>query len=150
MAIESKCTEYIRDKNTPNFSPAYFEQIQDERRTDKWFPAMEQIASGHLAFARLDAAQLIKHAFGLARCFKENPCTLLYLFWEPSNAARFPIFPEHREEIARFAELVKGGFPRFSAMSYPELWSWWFSQSETRGSWLIEHISNLQDRYSLR
>ncbi len=149
VAIESKCTEYIREKKNASFSSAYSEQIQDERHGGKWFAAMEQVTSGAMNFDRLDVAQLVKHAFGLARCFKGRSCTLLYLFWEPSNAARFSIFPHHREEVAKFAQLVEGGFPRFVALSYPELWSSWASLPNTRTSWLFDHVQNLQDRYSL-
>ena len=147
VAIESKCIEYIREKKRAGFSSAYFEQIQDERRGGKWFAAMEHVTNGAMTFDRLDVAQLIKHAFGLARCFKGKSCTLLYLFWEPSNAARFSIFPHHRMEVAKFAQLVEGGFPRFVSLSYPELWSSWASLPSTRASWLFDHVQNLQDRY---
>jgi hypothetical protein len=36
-------------------------------------------------YAWPDAAQLIKHAFGLAGTFGGPPATLLYLYWEPAN-----------------------------------------------------------------
>jgi hypothetical protein len=36
-------------------------------------------------YAWPDAAQLIKHAFGLAGRFGGRPVTLLYLYWEPAN-----------------------------------------------------------------
>ena len=147
VAIESKCVEYIREKKTATFSSAYFDQIKDERRGGKWFAAMERVSNGATTFDTLDVAQLVKHAFGLARCFEGSSCTLLYLFWEPSNAARFSIFPHHRSEVARFAELVDGGFPRFAALSYPELWSSWSALPSTRASWLFDHVQNLQDRY---
>ena len=63
------------------------------------------------AYAWLDAAQLVKHAFGLAHTFFTQPVTLLYLYWEPSNATEFPMFGEHRAEIARFAAAVEGDGP---------------------------------------
>ena len=47
----------------------------------------------------LDAAQLVKHAYGLAQSFPDEPVTLLYLYWEPLNAERFTLFAEHRLEI---------------------------------------------------
>ena len=47
----------------------------------------------------LDAAQVIKHAFGLARSFPDRPVTLLYLFWEPANPTAGPEFVAHRDEI---------------------------------------------------
>lgn len=36
----------------------------------------------------LDAAQLVKHALGFARCYADRTVTLLYLYWEPRNAER--------------------------------------------------------------
>ena len=40
----------------------------------------------------LDAAQLVKHAFGLARRFPHEPAVLLYLFWEPADAEAYATF----------------------------------------------------------
>jgi hypothetical protein len=145
VAVESKCTEYL-SQTEPAFSPAYARQIRDERRDGRWFVSMQEITKQPAAFVHLDVAQLIKHAFGLARCFKGKSVTLLYLFWEPADAVDFEVFAQHREEIVRFTEMVTGGFPSFEAMSYPELWSSWSSQAG-RPIWILNHISNLRKRY---
>lgn len=148
VAVESKCLEYLNDRSTPrkmaDFQPAYFEQITDERKTGPWFRAMKKLSDSD-PFLRLDAAQLIKHAFGLARCFKGLSVTLAYVFWEPTDAANFPVFSAHRGEIARFSEIVEGGFPRFDPISYPELWSLW--SQKTCPAWLVAHAGNLRARY---
>ncbi|MGA7872469.1 MAG: hypothetical protein WCA22_16405 [Candidatus Binatus sp.] len=146
VAMESKCTEYFGVKVSRRFSPAYSAQIHDERRDGPWFASMESIISGNSEFLHLDVPQLIKHAFGLARCFKGIPTILLYVFWEPANAFEFPIFEQHRDEIRRFQKMVNGSFPQFISMSYPELWDSWASQVEVP-SWLIEHIASLRERY---
>lgn len=65
----------------------------------------------------LDAAQLIKHAFGLARSFPDRPVTLLYLFWKPANPTADPEFVAHRDEIEEFRARVAGSSPAFEAMS---------------------------------
>ena len=109
---------------------------------------MGELASGRLAFETLDVAQLIKHSFGVARCFPNRETTLLYLFWEPIDAAAYDVFVKHRQEIARFAEVVGGQSPSFRAMSYAELWASWTSQTEVP-LWLAEHVSNLRKRYSM-
>jgi hypothetical protein len=98
-------------------------------------------------FGLLDAAQLIKHAFGLARYFQGQPVTLLYLYWEPADAERHVIFGQHQREVARFSDLVSGGFPEFRAQSYRELWKSWQLLAEP--SWLHEHVTNLQARYDV-
>jgi len=144
VAIESKCTEYLSTKRA-KFAPAYEEQILDERRESAWFGEMLELDAATVSYRFLDAAQLVKHAFGVARCFKGKSVTLVYLYWEPENAAEFPEFDAHREEISRFGERVAGSFPRFEALSYTELWSGW--EASQCSPWLSEHIQALRDRY---
>ena len=146
VAVESKCTEHLQPK-AARFSPAYGQQIRDERRAGAWFRAMATVRERPERFRLLDVAQLIKHAFGLARCFKGQPTTLLYLYWEPIDAARQPLMLAHRLEVARFARLVRGGVPAFHAQSYRELWDDW--QQPGRPSWLQEHALNLRARYAV-
>lgn len=148
VAIESKCTEYLHVGKPALFSEAYDRQIVDERRSGRWFKAMDEVASGRLRFNHLDVAQLIKHSFGVARCFPNRTTTLLYLFWEPLDAAAYEAFVEHRTEIARFAETVGNDAPKFRAMSYAELWASWTSRTDVP-SWLSDHVSNLRKRYSM-
>ena len=71
----------------------------------------------------LDVAQLVKHAFGIERTFPEKELTLLYLFWEPSNADAFAPFQQHRAEIVQLAARVDAGPVGFQAMSYGDLWA---------------------------
>jgi hypothetical protein len=146
VAVESKCTEHLETK-TSRFSPAYAEQIHDARRDGPWFRAMMAIIERPTSFGLLDAAQLIKHAFGLARCFEGQPVTLLYLYWEPADAERHVIFGQHQREVARFSHLVSGGFPEFRAQSYRDLWESWELLGEPR--WLREHVANLRGRYEV-
>ena len=73
--------------------------------------------------------------------------TLLYLFWEPTNAADFQEFRHHREEISGFRESVSDSTVRFTAMSYPELWADWKTLGEP--AWLGAHVTQLQARYLL-
>lgn len=143
VGIESKLTEYL-GKHSADFSPAYAEQIRDARREGGYFSEMLRLMDAPNSYRLLDAAQLIKHAFGLAHTFRDRPVTLLYLFWEPANPEASPIFAAHRAEIAEFAERVAGTTPRFLAMSYPELWS----KLEASGpDWVKAHIEELKARY---
>ncbi|MDP6688524.1 MAG: hypothetical protein QF384_03405 [Alphaproteobacteria bacterium] len=144
VAIESKCTEYLSTKPA-KFSPAYAEQIRDERRESAWFREMLDLDAGVVSYRFLDTAQLVKHAFGVARCFKGKSATLLYLYWEPANAADLPEFGGHGEEIARLGERVDGAFPRFEALSYPELWMSW--ETSRCPPWLRDHLLALRARY---
>ncbi len=143
VGVESKLSEYL-GKHSAEFSPAYAKQIRDARREGGYFREMLRLIDAPKSYTFLDAAQLIKHAFGLAHTFQDRPVSLLYLFWEPANPEASPIFAAHRSEIAEFTERVAGSSPQFSAMSYPELWS----RLEGAGpEWLQAHLHELRGRY---
>ncbi|PKP68316.1 MAG: hypothetical protein CVT82_15690 [Alphaproteobacteria bacterium HGW-Alphaproteobacteria-4] len=146
VGIESKLTEYLA-RHQAAFSPAYAEQIRDDRREHGYFREMLRLVDAPDSYHWLDAAQLIKHAFGLARCFRDRPVTLLYLFWEPANPDAAPEFAAHRQEISAFAERVAGSTPEFRAMSYPELWRTWHDAGPA--AWLAQHIAALRERYEV-
>lgn len=146
VGIESKCTEHLTP-HTSNFSPAYNEQITDWRRETAWFRLMEALIDEPRRYRYLDAAQLVKHAFGLGHTFDGQDVTLLYLYWEPRNADAFPALLDHRQEVARFAAEVKGARPSFRAIAYPELWDSWAQRGSP--AWLPEHVSALRSRYDI-
>ncbi len=98
-------------------------------------------------YSKLDAAQLIKHAFGLLNSCKDDDVTLLYLYWEPSNHNNYCEFAEHRDELRRFTDRVSDAKPRFVSMSYYELWCSWADQSQS--GWLESHLANLRARYQI-
>lgn len=148
VAIESKLTEYLSTHRV-EFSSAYAEQIRDARREQGCFREMLRLVDEPDSYTWLDAAQLIKHAFGLARTFGDQPVTLLYLYWEPANPEVSPVFAGHRQEIAGFAERVAGSTPEFRAMSYPELWRFW-REGTPIPEWLTDHFDQLVDRYLIQ
>jgi hypothetical protein len=146
VAIESKCLEPL-SPHVADFAPAYEAEIKDVRRETAWFRQMLRLIQEPDAYRWLDAAQLVKHAFGIAHTYRDRPATLLYLFWEPSNPEAHPVFAEHRGEVTRFAESVRGGRPDFFAMSYPELWRSWDASPDPE--WLPLHIARLRARYAV-
>ena len=91
----------------------------------------DQLAANSMSFERLDAAQLVKHAFGLRTegQRREKRPVLLYLFVEPSE---WPdgrsIDPrqvvKHRSEAMTFADEVKGAEVRFALCSYKVKKAW--------------------------
>lgn len=147
VAIESKLLEPL-SPHTAMFSPKYKEKIVDDRRRSGWFAEMLRLETEPKAYRWLDAAQLIKHAFGIARTYPDRTARLLYLFWEPANPETHPIFAEHRAEIARFAKAISGGGPEFAAISYPELWREWAADRGT-DDWLAVHVARLRARYEV-
>lgn len=145
VGIESKLTEYL-SRHRAAFSPAYAAQAPASWKGSPWFDEMLRLIQAPDSYRWLDAAQLIKHAFGLAHSHAGRPAMLLYLFWEPQNPAA-PEFAEHRAEIAAFAQRVNGAGPQFAALSYPELWAHW--QASPPASWLSDHLQALQRRYAV-
>ena len=154
VGIESDCTGFL--SGHPVSFPEPLERFWDGREENGWRREMRAMQDGESAYARLDAARLIKQYMGLHLLLEAAtgddgrivPATVLYLYWEPLNSARFEECDEHHAEIRRFTEAVAGADIGFTAMSYFDLWAEW-----TRGaapSWLALHLTRLHQRYSFR
>ena len=85
IGIESKRYEPFRDKKKVDFSSAFDRDVWGTKMGP--FEAMRKaLNSGEKQYAHLDAAQLVKHAYGLyaqAKRRGKTPC-LVYLYSEPS------------------------------------------------------------------
>jgi hypothetical protein len=147
VAIESKCLEYL-NPHPASFAPIYDSGIQDARRDSGWFREMCRLCKEPSRYRYLDAAQLIKHAFGLLHTFPGGKNVLLYLFWEPLDPEGHPCFAEHRAEIEAFAQVVSGGALGFASLSYPQLWRAWSAGSGP--DWLKQHVDRLILRYGVK
>ena len=140
VAIESKCLEYLTPK-AAEFSSAY--QKLTRLSSTGWFKEMERLRDDPRSYEALDAAQLVKHAFGLMNSAGEG-ATLVYLFWEPFDANGHYFFRRHRDEIAWFSERVHGDELRFVSLSYLDLWKAWENSGEDN---LVKHADRLRSRY---
>lgn len=154
VGIESDCTGFL--SGHPVHFPTPLHGFWDHRAENGWRREMRALKDGDSVYARLDAPRLIKQYMGLRLLLEAAagaegdiaPATLLYLYWEPLNAARFEECDEHHAEIAQFAEAVAGADIGFAAMSYFDLWAEW-----ARGAapaWLALHLTRLHQRYSFR
>lgn len=123
IGVESKRFEPFRDAKNVSLSAAYDQPVWGERMGR--FAAMRDAlrAGGH-RFRHLDAAQLVKHAFGLvteARRLSRKP-VLFYLYAEPPELGGRPIGEEahrrHRAETETFQRLVDGDEVVFLSSSY--------------------------------
>jgi hypothetical protein len=141
VAVESKCTEYLGGK-CGAFKPAY--DPLAEKMEAGWNEVFKLIRSEPAHFCELDAAQLVKHYLGVRRSATERRKVLLYLFWEPLNAASFSVFADHRRQIAEFSKMVQGSEVEFQQQSYSELWRSWSSGASRA---LDEHLRQLGNRY---
>ena len=145
IGIESKRFEPFRDAKTVSLSDAYDRDVWGDRMTP--FTAMrDRLRAGNGGYLHLDAAQLVKHAFGLVtegRRLGKAP-VLLYLYAEPANRGTTPIpvaaIERHRAEIADFAAAVAGGEVRFAACSWREWLAGWTGDA-------LEHADALIARF---
>jgi hypothetical protein len=149
LAIESKLTEHLGAKRGAEFSTAY-DRLEGSTHPT-WWAAYRELVEQPNQYTHLDAAQLIKHYFGLNAYRRKADlaeATLLYLYWEPEDAADWPELRAHRDEVERFARTVGDPQVRFESMTYPDLWSAWSRLSTP--PWLGEHVAALEERYRVR
>jgi hypothetical protein len=137
FAIESKRYEPFRERQPASFSNAYWRRVWGDCMDGYEF-ARDILSGCKTIFARLDAAQLVKHAFGLRTAVHSKPGLrgkmpiLVYLYAQPSvwpDGRKIP--QEHRDahskEIARFERCVAGSEVAFHPISYAELLGPWLS-----------------------
>jgi hypothetical protein len=130
IGIESKRFEPFRDKKNVSFSDAYDRPVWGDEMAP-FEKARDLLKSGKQRFEFLDAAQLVKHAFGLVTDGERHSRRphLFYLYSEPTQLGHKLISEEckerHRSEIAEFSSLTAGAAVTFSACSYREWLSSW-------------------------
>ena len=147
IAVESKFTEYIDGGKTAHFKESYRQEEKQQRWDKLWVEEMRHLTEDPKHYEYLDAAQLVKHAFGLCNTYPDKKVTLLYAYWEPVNAGEYQNFTQHRAEIKELSDRVAGAKPSFHAMSYTDLWQEW--ESGGAADWLREHIVQLRARYEV-
>jgi len=143
LGIEFKCTEYFAHKPAM-FAQSYHVRIDDDRRRGVWFRELERLSAAPHTYCHLDAAQLVKHAFGLGHVYPTGNVTLLYLYWEPANGDALSEIVTHRREIADFTRRVAGDRISFASLSYLDLWRDWSSFGI---AWVEAHAAQLARRY---
>lgn len=147
IGIESKRFEPFRDKKLVNFSDAYERQNWGEDMA-AYDSLRRDLTGGTVTFGHLDAAQLIKHAYGLVTEGKRiglRP-VLYYIFDEPVERAGKAIdyleHNAHRKEIAAFADKVRDQFVRFAACSYTQWLEKWPDE-------LSGHADAVRNRFNI-
>lgn len=130
IGIESKRFEPFRDVKTVSLSDAYDRPVWGDKM--KGYERMrDHVRSGQQRFVHLDAAQLVKHAFGLVTEGRRHGRTpiLFYLFAEPAarngRAIARDDLERHRGEVARFGEAVARDEVAFHYASYREWLETW-------------------------
>lgn len=151
IGVESKRYEPFRDRKTVTFSQAYSRPVWGEAMAP--FEAMRDALLGGRTFQFLDAAQLVKHAFGLRTQAQRSGkrAVLCYLYAEPKA---FPggrliatsDIADHRDELAAFSADVSSVVAevQFCSLSYGDLLRHWADQAD-----LQDHAAALTARFDL-
>ena len=118
IGVESKRFEPFRDVPTPSFSDAFDRDVWREDLV-AFARIKDRLRREPTLYRHLDAAQLVKHALGLATQARADGkhAALIYLYAEPDLVGTAEL-RLHREEIAHFAEAVSGTSLRFAACSW--------------------------------
>lgn len=157
LGIESKLKEHCKSRS-PSIQKEDLARAEkylapdgicDWRCGENYFKEMKRLVKEKKTYKRLDAMQLIKHAFGLARLGEETgkSVKLLYVYWEPDNGGQLKIFEQHKEEVEAFADKIKDSTPAFEHISYPCLWNKWKNNADA--DWVSKHICDLESRYRI-
>ena len=145
LFVESKCLEYLRF-HAMAFSAAYVARAH-ELLSAPTAAAYARFASGQDGSRLLDAPQLLKHflAAKVAAAGRRR-VILAYIYWEPEDAGRLPLFATHREEAQRLAAMLIDDDVRLVTLSYPQLWASWERLGDPA---LSAHVATLRARYAI-
>ena len=137
IGIESKRFEPFRGKKSASFSDAYWRPVWGDDMKG-YEGVRDKLHENGRLYDFLDAAQLVKHAFGLRtevhnRRSGHDGLTpiLFYLYAEPAvwpkdgRPVNGDDKAKHREEIARFARDAEGDEVVFVSCSYQRLLEDW-------------------------
>jgi hypothetical protein len=151
IAVESKLCEHLAPGHSASFAESYdpVAPLVDE----SWRALYELLKNDDDHFTYLDAAQLVRHYFGVraqlaqGRRHAGKRAWLVYSYWEPTDANTQPVCLAHRCELAELQSLVADPAVCFLAVSHRDLWSEW----ETRETppWLGRHVQLLRHRYDV-
>lgn len=148
VGVESKRYEPFRPQKAVGFSEAYDSRDWGERMAR--FGAVRQaLTSGKLAYRHLDAVQLVKHAFGLRTqgLKRARGAVLVYLHAAPAQWANGKTvdpagIARHADEIADFADRVRGEAVTFVPLRWADLLADW-----SRHAALAPHAAALTARF---
>ncbi len=144
VGVESKRFEPFRDAKQAKLSAAYDRDVWGEGMAP-WCKMRDRLRREPRLFVHLDAAQLVKHAFGLVTegRRRDKVPVLLYLFAEPTAGRSIPadVFARHRGEISTFANAVAGSAMRFAAGSWREWLASFNGEARDHAERLIERFT---------
>ena len=157
IGIESKRYEPFRDTSVARFSDAYWRDVWGERMGG-YCALRDKMKEGQIEFRHLNAAQLVKHAFGLRTVAHSRAASsggapsvpvLVYLYAEPKSWPDGRAIPDadrkrHQGEMDEFAKMVDGDEVRFFTLSYRALLDAWKRSGDSA---LERHATLVQEEF---
>ena len=141
FAIESKFLEFLKSPKV-EFSEQYV-RIADARKFTVWYDTMIKLKNGTIKYKYFDAAQIIKHYFGLSFSADVRSKKLVYLFWLPIDRSHYS---EYIVEIEHFANELKNATDvTFHYLEYSTLWDYW--AEKVNNDFVALYLENLKNRY---
>ena len=152
LGIESKRFEPFRAKSAAVLSSTYWRPVWGERMQG-FENVRDRLRDGGLRFEHLDAAQLVKHAFGMrtAAARAGRRATLVYLHCQPSAWPDGRLVPakaheRHQREIGDFAATVAGDEVAFVPLPWREVLASW---SASNRDCVRRHAAAVLDRFAV-
>jgi hypothetical protein len=146
VAVTVRCIEYLSRRRTA-VALSYDRLLAATPGVDPWRRQLDALRRDPGRQRHLDLGALVKFALALGRTFPERPTRLLYLYWEPLNAAEFSEFRRHREETGALADAVSNARVTLDAQSFEEICRQWAARAAP--AWLPGHVDRLRARYSV-
>ena len=146
VAVTVRCTEYLGRRRSP-VAASYDRLLAATPGLDPWLRQLAQLRAAPDERQHSDLGARVKNALALGRTFPDRPTSLLYLYWEPLDAARFAEFGAHRRELADLTEAVRDARVGFASRSINSMWRDWDAQASP--PWLRRHVARLRARYGV-
>ena len=141
-----RAIEYLKRKKS-TISESYDRTLTDISGIGPWHAHLENWRAGRTIYHHVDLAALVKYATALGRTFPDRPSTLVYLYWEPLDAASYDEFRHHRDELATLTAAVDGARVNIATQSFDALWQSWLDRKAPE--WLPAHVERLRSRYAV-
>jgi len=148
IGLESKRYEPFRPQKQGTFADIYHQTTWDDRMAG-FTRVRDDLVAGRLGYDTLDAVQLIKHAYGLHTQAEKRArgVVLVYLyaeppFWASGKAVDPGRIAQHRDEVADFAQAVRGDGVAFVALRWADVLAQW-----GRVAQLVPHVAALRARF---
>ncbi len=141
-----RAIEYLKRKKS-SISTTYDRTLAETRGMEPWRAHLESWRAGQTRYHHVDLAALAKYATALGRTFPDRSSTLVYLYWEPLDAASYDEFRHHHDELATLQAAVEGARVDIIAQSFDALWQDWLEQGGP--DWVAAHVERLRSRYAV-